>query len=69
MIAIPISTARFRLLRPRDRGSAAAKRRSQAETQHDEFIARRNAQYGKPGYDLKMAMKQRLQEIDGVDGY
>jgi tetratricopeptide (TPR) repeat protein len=37
--------------------------------QQDEFIARRNAQYGKPGYDLKTAMKQRLQEIDGVDGY
>jgi tetratricopeptide (TPR) repeat protein len=37
--------------------------------QQDEFIARRNAQYGKSGYDLKAAMKQRLQEIDGVDGY
>jgi uncharacterized protein len=37
--------------------------------QQDEFIARRNAQYGKSGYDLKKAMKQRLQEIDGVDGY
>jgi tetratricopeptide (TPR) repeat protein len=37
--------------------------------QQDEFIARRNAQYGKPGYDLKKAMRQRLQEIDGVDGY
>ena len=37
--------------------------------QQDQFIARRNAQYGKPGYDLKTAMKQRLQEIDGVDGY
>lgn len=37
--------------------------------QQDEFIARRNAQYGKSGYDLKAAMKQRLREIDGVDGY
>ena len=37
--------------------------------QQDEFLARRNAQYRKPGYDLKAAMKQRLQEIDGVDGY
>ena len=24
----------------------------------DEFIARRNVQYGKPGYDLKKAMRQ-----------
>jgi tetratricopeptide (TPR) repeat protein len=37
--------------------------------QQDEIIARRNAQNGKPGYDLKKAMRQRLQEIDGVDGY
>jgi tetratricopeptide (TPR) repeat protein len=37
--------------------------------QQDGFIARRNAQYGKSGYDLKAAMKQRLQEIDGIDGY
>jgi len=37
--------------------------------EQDEFIARRNAQYGRPGYDLKKAMRQRLQEIDGVDGY
>ena len=31
--------------------------------------ARRNAQFGKPGYDLKKAMRERLLEIDGVDGY
>jgi tetratricopeptide (TPR) repeat protein len=34
-----------------------------------EFIARRNARFGKPGYDLQKAMRERLQEIDGVDGY
>jgi tetratricopeptide (TPR) repeat protein len=37
--------------------------------QQEEFIARRNAQFGKPGYDLQKAMKDRLTEINGVDGY
>ncbi len=37
--------------------------------QQDEFLARRNAQFGKPGYDLKKAMQERLQKINGVDGY
>jgi tetratricopeptide (TPR) repeat protein len=33
------------------------------------FIARRNAQFGRPGYDLRKAMKDRLRQIVGVDGY
>ena len=37
--------------------------------EQDEFIARRNAQYGKAGYDLQKAMRERLQQINGVDGY
>ena len=37
--------------------------------QQDQFIARRNAWFGKPGYDLQKAMRERLQEINGVDGY
>ena len=37
--------------------------------QQDEFIARRNAQFGKPGYDLQKAMRERVQKINGVDGY
>jgi tetratricopeptide (TPR) repeat protein len=37
--------------------------------EQDEFIARRNAGYGRPGYDLKKAMQERLQRINGVDGY
>lgn len=37
--------------------------------EQDEFIARRNARFGKPGYDLKAAMRERLQQINGVDGY
>lgn len=37
--------------------------------QQDAFIARRNAQFGKPGYDLEQAMRARMKEINGVDGY
>jgi hypothetical protein len=37
--------------------------------QQDEFIARRNAQFGKPGYDLQKAMRERLRQINGIDGY
>ena len=35
----------------------------------DEFIARRNAQFGRAGYDLKKDMKDRLQALTGADGY
>lgn len=39
-------------------------RREQAE-----FIARRNTSFGRPGYDLKKAMRERIQQLLGVDGY
>jgi tetratricopeptide (TPR) repeat protein len=39
------------------------------QRKQDEFIARRNAQFGKPGYDLQKAMRERLQQINGIDGY
>ena len=39
------------------------------QREQDEFIARRNAQFGKAGYDLKKAMQERLQKINGIDGY
>jgi tetratricopeptide (TPR) repeat protein len=51
----------------REAQSPAEARKFQRE--QDDFIARRNAQFGRPGYDLKKAMQQRLQEINGVDGY
>lgn len=47
--------------------SPAEARRLQRE--QDDFIARRNAAFGHPGYDLKKAMQERLREINGVDGY
>lgn len=37
--------------------------------EQEEYISRRNAQYGRPGYDLKKAMRDRLQQINGIDGY
>jgi hypothetical protein len=37
--------------------------------EQQEYIPRRNAEYGRPGYDLKKAMRDRLQQINGIDGY
>jgi uncharacterized protein len=37
--------------------------------QQREFIARRNASFGKRGYDLRVAMEARLKALTGVDGY
>lgn len=51
----------------REAQSPAEARKIQRE--QDEFIAHRNAGYGRPGYDLKKAMQDRLQQINGVDGY
>jgi tetratricopeptide (TPR) repeat protein len=39
------------------------------QREQDDFIARRNAGFGRPGYDLKKAMQDRLQKLNGVDGY
>jgi tetratricopeptide (TPR) repeat protein len=37
--------------------------------EQEEYLSRRDAQYGRPGYDLKKAMLDRLQRINGIDGY
>jgi tetratricopeptide (TPR) repeat protein len=39
------------------------------QREQNAFIASRNAGFGRPGYDLRKAMKKRLQDIVGVDGY
>ncbi|MBR0719757.1 tetratricopeptide repeat protein [Bradyrhizobium liaoningense] len=39
------------------------------QREQDAYIARRNAEFGRPGYDLKKAMLERLQQINGIDGY
>jgi tetratricopeptide (TPR) repeat protein len=46
------------------------RRAAQALTeQQRDFIARRNASFGKRGYDLRVAMEARLKALTGVDGY
>lgn len=42
---------------------------SKLKREQDEFIARRNASFGRADYDLKKAMKQRLLQLNGIDGY
>jgi tetratricopeptide (TPR) repeat protein len=37
--------------------------------QRCDFIAKRNASFGRPGYDLRAAMQARLKALTGVDGY
>ena len=39
------------------------------QREQDAFVARRNAEFGRPGYDLHKAMKDRLQKLQGADGY
>jgi len=39
------------------------------QREQEEFIAGRNAGFGRPGYDLKKAMQDRLQRLNGADGY
>jgi hypothetical protein len=37
--------------------------------EHEAYLTARNASFGRPGYDLQKAMKARLQQLAGVDGY
>jgi tetratricopeptide (TPR) repeat protein len=39
------------------------------QRQQQAFVATRNASFGRPGYDLQKAMKARLQQLLGADGY
>jgi tetratricopeptide (TPR) repeat protein len=60
-----VYAANARVLREaRNEGEAKALQREQ-----DDFIARRNAGFGRPGFDLKQAMQDRLQRLNGADGY
>jgi tetratricopeptide (TPR) repeat protein len=60
-----IFAANARVIREaRNPGEARSLQREQ-----DDFIARRNAGFGRPGYDLKKAMQDRLRRLNGVDGY
>ena len=37
--------------------------------QQRDFVAKRNASFGKRGYDLRLAMEARLKALTGADGY
>jgi tetratricopeptide (TPR) repeat protein len=51
-------------------GEAQSVRERRAlQREQDEFVARRNADFGKPGYDLLKVMRDRLQQLLGADGY
>ena len=39
------------------------------QREQEAFIARRNAEFGRPGFDLRKAMKERMQKLVGVHGY
>ncbi|MGZ5927129.1 MAG: tetratricopeptide repeat protein [Rhizomicrobium sp.] len=39
------------------------------QREQEEFIARRNAGFGRPGYNLQQEMKKQLQQLNGIDGY
>ena len=62
-----INAVNTKVVRDVTRDSRNAGRALQRE--QDEFIARRNAEFGRPGYDLRKAMLERLQKLLGVDGY
>ncbi len=60
-----INAANMRLIgEAKNPGEARALQREQ-----DAFVAGRNAEFGRPGYDLRKAMKERLQKLQGADGY
>jgi tetratricopeptide (TPR) repeat protein len=50
------------------RAAQSPHERQALKHEHDEFLARRNAEFGKPGYDLKQVMRDRLQHLLGADG-
>ncbi len=62
-----INAVNTKVVRDVTRDSRNAGRALQRE--QDEFIARRNAEFGQSGYDLRKAMLERLQKLWGVDGY
>jgi len=50
------------------REAQGARERRALQRQQDAFIARRNADFGKPGYDLQRAMRDRLKRLLDLDG-
>jgi tetratricopeptide (TPR) repeat protein len=62
-----ISVANAKAVREAGSGNPGAGRALQR--QQDDFIARRNAAFGRPDYDLRKAMQERLRRLNGADGH
>jgi tetratricopeptide (TPR) repeat protein len=60
-----ISVASAKAVRDAGNDNPAAGRALQRE--QDDFIARRNAAFGRPDYDLRKAMQERLRRLNGAD--
>ncbi len=53
----------------REAGSQGAQALRARQREQADYLARRNTGFGRPDYDLKQAMQERLQRLRGVDGY
>ena len=62
-----INAVNAKVVREAASGSPRAGRALQRE--QDEFIARRDAAFGRPGYDLQKAMRERLDHLLAVERY
>jgi tetratricopeptide (TPR) repeat protein len=62
-----INALTLRVVREAGGGTVPAGRALQRA--QDEFLAARNAAFGRRGYDLRAALKARRQQLSGVDGY
>ncbi len=51
------------------REAQTPRERQAIQRAQDEFLARRDADFGTPGYDLQKVMNARLQRLLGADGY
>jgi len=60
-----INAVNAKLVRQAARDDPRSSRAMQRE--QDEFIARRNAEFGRPDYDLQKAMRQRLDNLLAVE--
>ncbi|WP_322515647.1 hypothetical protein SR870_22150 [Rhodopseudomonas palustris] len=61
-----IAATHLRILQ--DKASAKPAELRALKRAQDDFITGRNASFGRPGYDLRAAMKARLRQLTGVAG-
>ncbi|MFH1344931.1 MAG: hypothetical protein ABIL01_27575, partial [Pseudomonadota bacterium] len=51
------------------RAASSGSRRATLQREQDEFVDRRNAGFGQPGYDLGQEMRKRLDHLLAVERY